>query len=125
MAMPTPHTLTITETTEGGVTERSYTVDCPGVTDHCRALRLCEQPGCDLDDLEHDEAEAHGQHHIWIDDADGWYVPTTNCYLVDHDLLPDATESLGLPLGQHLVIPHFGGGYELELTVRPAHDIPA
>lgn len=35
-----------------------------------------------------------------------------------HDLLPDAAETRGLPAGQHLVIPHFGDGYELELTVR-------
>lgn len=122
MAMPTPHTLTITEPIEDGVTERTYTIECPGPADNCRALRLCERADCNLDDEDHDEVEAHDVLHIWIDDADGWHVPTNDCALVDHDLLPDAAGHL--PAGQHLVIPHFGDSiYALELTVRPAAEV--
>lgn len=116
MRPPIPHTLTITETTEAGITSRHYTATCPGVTDHCRALRLCEVPGCDLDDEDHDEVEAHDQLHIWVDDADGWYVPTADCCLATHDALADAAEPLSLPIGHHAVIPYFGDACELELA---------
>lgn len=118
MATPIPHTLIVTETIKNGAAAQKIAAECPGVTDHCRSLGLCEQPGCDLEDEESDEVEAHGQQHIWVDDADGWYVPTADCYLVGHVYLHAAAGLLDLPAGRHPVIPHFGDTWdELELSV--------
>ncbi|WP_371409755.1 hypothetical protein OG423_14210 [Micromonospora zamorensis] len=113
-----PHILTITESTEGGVTEHAYVIDCPGVTDRCRSNLLCEAPDCTAEDAEDDTVVAHGVQHIWVDDANGWYVPTDQCHLAGHDSLPEAAEALKLRPGMYPVDYFFGDGYDLELSVR-------
>jgi hypothetical protein len=121
-----PHILTITETTTDGITEREYAIECPGITDRCRTYRPCQHPTCNRDDKdERTEKTAHGEQHIWLDEAvvDGWYIPTNDCYLVDHDNLPDAAS--GLPAGRHLVHAYFGDGFELELIAQPAGNLTA
>ncbi|MET8278247.1 hypothetical protein [Micromonospora sp. NPDC005174] len=103
MPTPTPHTLTITETVEHGVTEQEYSVECPGVTDRCRMWIECMQDK-ELDyDLDENEWRhvVHGVEHRRIDDR--WMVRTETCFVRDNDGLDEAAGDLELPGGVYPV----------------------
>lgn len=99
MPIPTTHALTITETTEDGVTEQEYAVECPGVTDLCRMWRDCKQcASLDYDlDEDDDQPIAHGVEHRRIDER--WMVRTEECFIRDNDDLGAAAGDLELPAG--------------------------
>jgi hypothetical protein len=116
-----PHTLVITETTGDSVTERTYAIECPGVTENCRMWRTCD-PNEVIGD--HDQLEpqiVHGVVHRLIEDM--WMVPTEGCFVRDNDFLPEAADSLELCPGRYPVDFEAGGGCDLFLTVRA--EVPA
>ncbi|TCB97565.1 hypothetical protein E0H26_11645 [Micromonospora zingiberis] len=97
------HTLTITETVEGGITEQEYAVQCPGVTDACRMWRDCAKDAALSFDLDQDEDQqiVHGEEHRLIDDR--WMVRTDDCFVRDNDQLDEAAGDLELPAGTYEV----------------------
>ncbi|WBB73253.1 hypothetical protein O7602_26805 [Micromonospora sp. WMMD1128] len=98
-----PHILTITETTEGGITEQEYAIECPGVTDHCRMWRDCKQCESLSYDLDEDEDQqiVHGVEHRYMDER--WMVRTEDCFVRDNDQLDEAAGDLELPAGVYPV----------------------
>jgi len=98
-----PHTLTITETVEDGITEQEYSVECPGVTDNCRLWRECDQDKELSFDLDEEEVwqTVHGVEHQLIDDR--WMVRTEECFVRDNDRLAEAAGDLELPAGTYEV----------------------
>lgn len=65
-----PHVLVISETEDG---ERQYAVECPEVTNQCRAWLECRQPGCDKDELDENDGLGHGVQHQEV--AGSWSLP--------------------------------------------------
>lgn len=114
-ARPEPHVLVVTEV-DG---KRWYAVECPGVTNDCRAWVSCDQFGrqCDDDTLDEDQS-AHGVEHHWIDGD--WMVPTDDCLARTHFYLAEVASDLNLPPGRHPVRYDFGDGSEFNLSVLDA-----
>jgi hypothetical protein len=113
-----PHILVITETTEDGVTEHAYEIECPGVTDRCLMWRTCDPNEVigDLGDADTLEPQiVHGVVHRLIEDM--WMVPTEGCFVRDNDFLPEAADSLELRPGRYPVDFGAGDGCDLSLTV--------
>lgn len=78
-------------------------IECPGVTDDCRAWDECMESGCRRPDDEtldrlSDEQPVHGQVHVRISDL-GWCVPTSNCWLQTTDASDEAD---GLDPGRYV-----------------------
>jgi hypothetical protein len=78
-----PHVLVVTEFED----KLWFKIECPGVTDACRAWAECHDDRCDHDVLDKamddgdDEPELHGVRHRYIGDAHvGWGVPTNDCW---------------------------------------------
>lgn len=74
-----------------------YRVECPGVTESCRAWRECGCPESASDDF-WDIAEAHGVEHARIDGV--WMVRSDRCFVVTADDMHEAAQDLGLPEGR-------------------------
>jgi hypothetical protein len=95
-----PHILIVTGTPTDD--DLSYTVECPGVTDACRAWRectTCPRPlPADAEDALWDDREAHGVEHQHLDAT--WMVPTGECFLATAEDMWDAGRALGLPAGR-------------------------
>lgn len=108
-----PHILTIAEV-DGGL---RYSIECPGVTNACRAWVDCPKFGkeCD-DDLLDEDNVAHGVEHQWIDGD--WMIPTEECLVAVHDHLDDALDTYSPVPGRYPVDHDFGDGSELYLTIR-------
>lgn len=119
--MSKTHTLIITVTPGADPTEvdhwQEFAVDCPGVTDACRAWQECQVAGCPANAgnsnvLWEVSDVSHGQEHRHINDA--WMTATDRCYLLDADELPDVAETLAtkpeLPPGRYEVVHSFDDG---------------
>lgn len=75
-----PHVLVV-ELDEMDVHE--FKIECPGVSDDCRAWLECSENGCTVgveDDIDND-VEAHGVRHHYVGGAHiGWGTPTDTCW---------------------------------------------
>lgn len=122
MTTTAPHVLVIT----GEEDHRDYDIECPGVTDDCRAYGGCNCPESrdQHGDALWDNAEAHGVEHKHIDGE--WMRPTDQCYVSTSDNLPDVCEELAkreqLGPGRHPIdFDYQGEGwYELQLLTPVA-----
>lgn len=104
-----------------------YDIECPGVTNSCRAwdeCRTCYVPrvgiSSDVKDQLEQHGEAHGQPHQYIDGR--WMTPTSHCYVAGHDALSEEGSYIanGQP-GRWPVAHEVGDGTELYLHVlKPA-----
>jgi hypothetical protein len=108
------HVLVITDEGHG----QRFAIECPGVSDFCRAWAECFEKGCPVrrdhipasptgpgcpedctvhgEDNEGDELEAHGQRHQYIYSVGGWCTPTVDCWLVGYGEIGDAATNLQL-----------------------------
>jgi hypothetical protein len=122
-----PHVLIVTHTVyppelpgEEEFVETEYALECPGVTDQCRAWLDCVEPGCAerrqvAADRGDDPVVVHGREHRFIDI--GWAMKTDRCLYADSDHLSEVASALGLPAGRHLVDVDYRGDGEIDLIV--------
>ncbi|MFG3710824.1 hypothetical protein [Micromonospora sp. NPDC047730] len=115
-----PHVLVVSEV-DG---KRWHVIECPGVTDACRAWVDCPQRDEEHnDDALEDDPVAHGVEHRWIDGD--WMVRTDDCLVRTHMYAGEIAAELNLPPGRHPVGHDFGDGTEYELSVLdPAGAVP-
>lgn len=103
--MTAEHVLVITPDSDGPDDNEpyySYAVECPGVTDDCRAWKGCEvcprEMTDEQDDDLWDDGEAHGEEHRKIQGE--WMVPTASCFVAGFDELYESARYLDLPAGR-------------------------
>lgn len=98
--MAEPHVLVVGEPLDPDLIPQ-FEVECPGVTDDCRMWAECAVSGCppftqgtEAEDEAIDEGgyTAHGVEHKRL--TVGWCVRTEQCFIRDHDELPDAVNDL-------------------------------
>lgn len=93
------HVLVVTKTSDigEGLDEIEYTLECPGVSDACRAWVVCGCPesefseeldGSPLDD----DPAAHGVEHVYGEGE--WNRPTDDCFYTGADYLPEAVQEM-------------------------------
>jgi hypothetical protein len=93
------HTLVVAEDPDypGDRDAYLFSVECPGVTDGCRAYVECQPCNSDSEISEAlwDEPVRHGAEHVQIEDL-GWSLATDQCFLLDN---PDTRDLARPPLG--------------------------
>lgn len=102
--MTNPHLLVVETSDNENWNGYSYRVECPGVTDTCRAWLECLEPGCppfapdtEAEEQAQDDGEFvnHGDIHEQV--CGMWCVATSDCYIATHYDLWDAAADLGVP----------------------------
>lgn len=106
----TVHTLVVTRSEEdAGYPD--YAVECPGLSDGCRAWQVCGPCSARVatdeafDDELVEEGEAHGVEHQRL--MGEWMVPTQACLVVTHDYLWDAANWITRAPGRYPVVATF------------------
>ena len=101
--------------------ELNYAIECPGVTDACRAWWECRETHTEDDLYRMEEEEPiHGVLHQLV--AGMWSTPGTECFVQIADSVPEEGEyvSKGAP-GRYLVDFDFGDPGEVYLhEIKPA-----
>ncbi len=105
-----------------------YRLECPGVTDDCRAYEDCVADADEVAALDRaaddgdDTPTAHGVEHRHIDGM--WMAATDHCLYATHPLLPDCGEYLTTTPGRYEVTCHYIGDGDIELLLSPVHACP-
>jgi hypothetical protein len=117
----TVHTLVVTLDDEDSV---DYEVECPGISDDCRAWRVCtpcsSRAATDdqFNDELYDEEEMHGVEHQRL--MGEWMVPTEACLVVTHDYLWDSASYVTREPGRYPVVATFEDDGEFLVLDRVA-----
>lgn len=115
-----PHVL-IAEIDPDNHERLSYSIDCPGVTDSCRTYWECREDHPEAAGEWDEEEEIHGVPHRRIPGL-GWSIPSGQCYVANHDALPEEGEEIARGrVGRWPVDHEVGDGTELYLhEIKPS-----